>query len=155
LLLTRALASKLAAFLPTAADEIRACLDNADQVLREKIDLLHTQEHELEKTQQEIARTYKLYQDGQVDSSGFGRFYKRLEERRKQLEESLPKVQAEIDLCKVNNLSAEEVVSEVQDLYQHWPSWEPEAKRAIVETITERIDIAKDETSTALCYIPP
>ena len=89
-----------------------------------------------------------------MDSSGFGRFYKPLEERRKQLEESLPKIQAEIDLCKVNNLSAEQVASEVQDPYQHWPGLEPEAKRAIVEAITEKIVISKDEISITLCYLP-
>ncbi len=138
-----------------APDKVRAYLDKADKVMSEKVDLLQTQEHELEKTQQEIARTYKLYQEGQLDGSGFGRFYKPLEERRKQLEESLPKIQAEIALCKVNSLSTEEVVSAAQDLYQQWPTFEPEAKRAIVEAITERIDISKDEVVITLCYMPP
>jgi site-specific DNA recombinase len=135
-------------------DKIRAYLNKADKVMSEKANLLQAQEHELEKTQQEMARTYKLYQEGQLDTGGFGRFYKPLEERRKQLEDSLPKIQAEIDLCKVNNLSAEEVGSEIQNLYQHWPSYEPEAKRAIVEAITERIVISKEEVIITLCYIP-
>ena len=137
-----------------APDEIRAYLDNANQTLREKVDLLRTQEHELEKVTQEIARTYKLYQEGQLDSIGFGRFYKPLEERRKQLEASAPKIQAEIDVCKVDTLSVEEVVTAAQNLSQHWPSLDTETKRTIIEGITEKIVISKDDVIMTLCNMP-
>ena len=75
---------------------------------------------------------------------------KPLEERRKQLESDLPKIQAEIDLLKVNNLSTEEIASEIQNLYQNWPNLDPEAKRAVIESITEKIVISRDEISIVL-----
>ena len=57
-------------------DKIKAYLDRADQVLNEKLVLLQSQEHELGKIQQGIDRTYRLYQQGELDPSGFGRLYK-------------------------------------------------------------------------------
>ncbi len=66
---------------------------------------------------------------GQLDSAGFGKFYHLLEERSKQLEADIPRLEAEIDACRVNNLSAEEVVSEPQNLYRLWPQLEPDEKR--------------------------
>src|SRR5260370_29516140 len=60
--------------------------------------LLQHQQAELQKTRQEIERVYRLYQDGQLDSTGFGKFYKPLEERSKKLEADIPRLEAEIDL---------------------------------------------------------
>ena len=76
----------------------------------------------------EIDGVYRLYQDGQLDSAGFGRFFKPLEERTKQLKADLPRLQAEIDVCQVDAISAEEI-----------------EKRTIIEAITEKIVVGKDE----------
>ena len=110
---------------------------------------------ELETTKQEIARVYRPYQDGQLDSGGFGKFYQPLEERRKQLEANIPRVQAEIDLCGVSNLSAAEIASKAQNFDQMWPQLEPDEKRGLVEAMTEKIVVGKDQTNITLCYLPP
>jgi site-specific DNA recombinase len=135
--------------------EIAAYLEKADKTVLEKEQLLAVQQVELQKVQRATARAYQLYQDGQLDSVGFGKFYKPLEERAKQLGESIPRLQAEIDLCKVNNLSAEEVASEAANLHKTWPTLKPEEKRQIVETIVEKIIIGKGEITINLCYLPP
>ena len=129
-------------------------MQGTDKTIKEKEQLLKVQQSELQKNKQEIERVYRLYQEDQLDSSGFGRFYKPLEERSKQLEENIPQLQAEIDLSKVNNLSAQEIVSEATTLYQQWQKLESQAKREIVETITDRIMIGKDEITIDLYYLP-
>ena len=135
--------------------EIVTYLKKADESLREKEQLLEVQQAELQKVQRETTRVYQLYQEQQLDSAGFGKFYKPLEERQKQLEESIPKLQAEVDICKVNNLSAEEVASEARNLCEQWPKLEADEKRNIIEAITEKIVVGKDEISINLCYLPP
>jgi hypothetical protein len=55
----------------------------------------------------------------------------------------------------VNHLSADEVMNEARTLYAQWPNVETEAKRKIVESITEKITIGKDnEIEITLSYLP-
>src|SRR5262249_22080054 len=96
-------------------DRIAAYLQQANATLAEKGGLLDLQQTALQKVQEEIGRVYKLYQEGRVDSAAFGNFYKPLEERKKQIESDLPRLQAEIDVCKISTLSAQEVASEAQN----------------------------------------
>ena len=138
-----------------SADKIKAYLEKADDTLAEKGRLLEHQRSELQKARSEIDKVYRLYQDNQLDAAAFGKFYKPLEERTKQLEADLPRLQAEIDACQVDALSAEEIVTEAQNLHRVWPKMEPEEKRRIVEAITEKIVIGKDEIHLTLCYVPP
>jgi site-specific DNA recombinase len=138
-----------------SADKIKAYMEKADETLVEKQRLLELQRSQLQKTRAEIERVYKLYQDGQLDSAGFGKFYKPLEDRTKQLEADLPRLQAEIDVGRVETISAEEIVSEAQNLHRLWPKLEAEEKRRIVESITEKIVVGKDEIDITLCYLAP
>ena len=50
-------------------------------------------------------------------------------------------------MLKINGVSADEVLAEATDLYSRWPTFERELKRRVVESITEKIVIAKDEVS--------
>ena len=94
------------------------------------------QREELLRVQKERQRTYDLYQQEKLDADGFSRFCTPLEEHRKQLEASLPRLQAEVDMLKVNTLSAEEVASQASSLYDHWQTMPLEEKHQIVELIT-------------------
>jgi site-specific DNA recombinase len=138
-----------------STERIKAYLDQADGALIEKQRLLEHQKAEAQKARTEIDRVYRLYQEGQLDPTGFGKFYKPLEERRTQLEADIPRLEAEIDTGKVETLSAEEVALQAQQLHQLWPAMEPDEKRKIVETITERIVVGKDDINITLCYLPP
>ena len=92
--------------------------------------------------------------DGQISKDGFGREYKPLEERLQQLEDRIPEVQGELDFLKIQRLSSDEVLSEARDLYSRWPELEREEKRRIVEAITDRITIGRDEVHIDLAYLP-
>jgi len=136
-------------------EQIATYLKSADQSVAEKEQLLTVQKTELEKVRGEITRVYKLYQESQLDTEGFGKFYKPLDERQKQLETDIPRLEAKIDIAKVDNFSAEHVATEAQNLSSNWPKLEPDDKRAIVEAITERITIGKGEIAISLCCLPP
>ena len=137
-----------------SGDAIAAYLKQADEVQFEKEQLLKVQQAESAKLQKEITRVYQLYQAEQLDGESFGRFFKPLEERRKQLEVGIPRLEAEIDVCKVSNLSSKEVAFEAQNLAKLWPTFEPQDKRNVVEAILERITVGKGEIDITFSYLP-
>jgi site-specific DNA recombinase len=97
---------------------------------------------------------YKLYLDQTISSTGFGERYKPLEEQQKQLGDKIPELQAEIDYLKIQYLSSDQILQEARDLYTRWPQLTEEHKRSIVENITDRIIIGKEDISINLAYLP-
>jgi site-specific DNA recombinase len=134
--------------------EVSAHLERATATIADKERHLSAHQKGLGQVAEEIKRIYDLYVGKQLDAEGFGRFYKPLEQRRKQLEDEEPRLQAELDVLKVNHLSADEIVNEACDLYGRWPHLSFEEKRRIVESVTEKIVIGKDDVSISLCHLP-
>ena len=129
-------------------------LTTANQNLAVKAELLSAHEREIQKVRDEMTRTHRLYLDGSITSQGFGEFYKPAEERLNALTAELPKLQAQVDLLKVNTLSAEEVVSEAQTLYGGWPKLDNDNKRKIVESIVEKMVIGDGEIDITFSSLP-
>ena len=55
----------------------------------------------------------------------------------------LPRLQGEVDVMKVNQISTEDVLSESNTLYNRWPSMEIDDRRKIAETLCEKITIGE------------
>jgi site-specific DNA recombinase len=109
---------------------------------------------EEDKVAEEIKRIYRLYSEGGLTADGFGSFYRPLEKRQKQLEEEIPRLQADIDVLKINQVSSETIMAEAKDLYGRWPHLSREEKQRIIESITEKIVIGEGDVSISLCYLP-
>jgi hypothetical protein len=92
--------------------------------------------------------------DGQIPKEGFGKRIAPHEEQLTQIEEELPRAQAECDVLKINHLSKEHILSEAADLYKQWPLLSHEEKRSIVDAVCDRITIGKDEISIDLIFSP-
>lgn len=129
-------------------------LKEANQNLTEKATLLAAHERKIQKVREDMAHTHKLYLDSSITSQGFKEFYMPAEQQLNQLVAELPKLQAEVDLLKVNNLSTDEVLSEAQTLYSRWPELATEDKRKIAESIVEKIVIGEGEIDITLSYLP-
>ena len=134
--------------------EVAEHLRRGDEHLAEKSGLLAGLVRKREDLRDEIQRVYRLYVEGKLDGEGFGNFYKPLQERQRQLDDEIPRLEAEMDLLKINHLSAGHILTEANDLYGRWPSLSREEKQRIVESITERITIGKDEICITLCHLP-
>jgi site-specific DNA recombinase len=128
---------------------------NSPSLLIEKADLLRTLERDRQKAKAEMDQTYRLYIDGNLSSEGFGIRNGPLEARLKQLDDQIPKLNGEIDFLKIQYLSSGQIVSEAKDLYSRWPHLEPAEKRSLIEAITDKIVIGKDEVAIDLSYVPP
>ena len=135
-------------------EHIAGYLEGADRTIQEKQELIGALERERERLKGEMEKVMKLYLGDQISPEGFGKEYKPLEERLKQLEEQLPALQGEIDFLKIKLQSSDEILSEARDIYTRWPTLEPGEKRNIVETITQKVVISQDNVTIDLCYKP-
>ena len=137
-----------------SASEIAEHLKQADETIKSREEQLQAVEKERKKVQREMDKVYRAYVADEISVEGFGRTYRPLEDRQKQLEEQLPRLQGELDFLKIQYLSSDEILSEARDLYSRWPVFKAEEKRQIVENIVDRITVEKDEVAIDLCYLP-
>lgn len=139
----------------TNPEAIARHLVNAQTNLTEKEQLLQVQKGEIAKVREQMKQTHELYLARKISVDGFGDLYKPLEQRLSELQAELPRLEGEADSLKVNNLSADEVLSEANQLYARWPKLPVEAKRKIVEGILEKVVIGPgDAIELNLSYLP-
>lgn len=134
--------------------ELTGYLSEADNVLRQKEELLKTLEKEERKVKAQADQTYRLYLDGNISSEGFGKRNTPLEERLKEIGQQIAVLNGEIDFLRIQYLSSDQILTDARDLYSRWPQLNEPEKRALVEAITEKIVINKDEVEISLCYAP-
>lgn len=134
--------------------EITGYLDTADKTIKGKEELMRVLEEEQRKIKRDIDTLFELRFKGEIPTEGFGNKYRPLEERLKQLDDQIPTLQGEIDFLKIQCLSSDQILNEAKDLYTRWPELVQEEKRKIVENITEKIIIGKEDVTINLCYLP-
>lgn len=137
-----------------APERIAAQLSTARTKLGEKQQLLDHQLAEVKNVKAEMASTHRLYLDNKLPIEQFSEFFDPLKERLDQLKENLASLQGEVDGLRMNNLSAEQVVAEAEQLYSRWGELDREEKRRIVEAICQKIVIGKDEIDITFCASP-
>jgi site-specific DNA recombinase len=144
---------QLKSFFFSSAD-LTAYLQQADQTIKEKQELLETLETEAQKTKREMDKLYSLYQADEISREGFGARYHPLEERQKKIADQMPHLQGEVDFLKVQYLSSDEILTEARDIYSRWPDLEQVEKRNIIENILQKVVIGKEEVAISLAYLP-
>jgi site-specific DNA recombinase len=137
-----------------SSNEIADYLNQADRIIKEKEDLLRAVSEEKKKLESEMEKVYKAYVNDEITMQVFGQYHKPLEERGRQLENRMPDLQGEIDFLKIQYLSSDQVLSEARDLYSRWKDLSPEEKRKVVENITDKIMIGKEDVTINLAYLP-
>ncbi len=136
-------------------EEISAHLEQANETIQQKLELLSVLEKEARKLALESDKLYDLYQSNMIDKTGFGAKYKPLAERKEQLDNQIPEVQAQIDILRISHLSQEVALDEARSLHSRWLTLPKDEKRRIVETIVERIVVGDGEVDIVLYYAPP
>src|ERR1039458_5227319 len=97
--------------------QVAARLTDAKKNLEENEVALAALQRQIQKVREEMKQTHQLFLDGQITPQGFGEFYKPAEERLNQLLGGLPKLEADVNRLKVNQISVEEVVHEARTSY--------------------------------------
>lgn len=140
-------------FLLTESD-ISDYMKKTDTALKEKEELLAMTSKEVVRIQKEMDRLVKLRVNEELNRESFARQFKPLEDQLGELEHKLPELQAETDFLRIEHLSSDVVLGEAKTLYNQWLTLPFEEKRTIVETITEKIVIGKEDIHFSLSYFP-
>lgn len=135
-------------------EDLAAHLAQADEAIKEKEELVKAAEAELERIRTDDDRVYQLYTADRISADEFSRRHDPLEVRRLQLEAELPRLQADLDVIRIGITAGTAALSEASDLATHWDAFGPEEKRRLVETITDKIVIGKDEVIVNLLFLP-
>jgi site-specific DNA recombinase len=135
-------------------DEIDAHDAAAVEAMREKERLIASAEAELRRIETEDENLFQLYAARELTKEDFGRRHRPLSERRGQLEDELPRVQAELDILRISTFSRKEALGEARDLTARWADLPLQEKRQIVEAITDRIVIGKEDVEITLLHLP-
>ncbi len=145
--------NQLKSFLLTDSDA-QSFMDQSCVILNEKESLLVASRNKRDKTKKEMDDLVSMRLAGELSKEIFPVHYKPLEEQYMQLETQLPDLEAEIDFLKIQSLSSDTIIEEANDLYNGWKNLEFDAKRSVIETITEKITIGKQDITVALAYMP-
>ena len=126
----------------------------ANEEIGHKESLLKGSKDEYQKLKKRLEAQFELRTDGEISKEDFAAFYKPNEQRLRQLETSIPELEADIDFLKIQAASSSYIQSESKSLYENWQSLPFIEQRSIIETITERIEIQDDSISIRLSYQP-
>lgn len=135
-------------------ETLSAYVRNVDTTLAEKRQLADTIRQQLAQIEEESRHILKLYMAKQISADRFGELDGPNLERKKQLAEDLPKVEAQISLLEIDGLSQEHLAAEAANLYERWPKLSVSEKHDLVELITRSITVGKDEITIELIHFP-
>ena len=133
---------------PRVEGFVRQAAENASA----KTDLLATTGAEIAKVKEQMTKTHELYLAGAASVERFKELNAPLEERLHQLQSERTRLQAEIDVGRVDALTAQAVVEEALKLQDLWPTLDLERKRHIVQSIVESITVDVDAQRISIIF---
>jgi hypothetical protein len=77
-----------------------------------------------------------------------------LSDQRYQLDEELARIQAEIDVLKIDNISSERLVTKAMDLHSRWPEMSLEEKPREAELMVRSMVVGDGEIEFNLVHLP-
>jgi site-specific DNA recombinase len=138
----------------SAPERLASHLAEAQKTLFDRQNRITTHQGEIQRVREEMKRTHRLYLDGHIPLENFGSYHKPLEEQLRQLQDELPKLEAELTHLQIHELSADEVMREARELYQRWPTLPVPDKHKIIEAVAEGVTIGKDEITIHFSHLP-
>ena len=134
--------------------EIAAHEAAARQAMDERENLIASAQKEAAKIANDSDRLFELYADGALSKADFAHRFQPLSQRRIQLEEELPRIQAQLDVLRISLVTRIEALGEARALSEQWGDLPFQEKRQIIEAITDRIVVGKEDVEIMLLHIP-
>lgn len=129
-------------------------LQQSDATLAEKKALLDVTARRHAELSKQIPELLNMFMEGKLTKETFPPMINPVTEQVVQLEKQLLELEVEISSREIQLASSDMVLNEAKELYEKWHTMPFEEKRAIVETITDRIEIGKEDISITLSYLP-
>lgn len=135
-------------------EQVAVRLNDAKKNLLDTEQALAALQRQIQKVREDMKQTHQLFLDKHLTAQGFADLYNPAEQRLNQLLRELPKLEADVARMKIDQVSVEEVVFEAKHLYEQWPKLEAEKKRAIVESIFEKVEIGEGKINITYSGLP-
>lgn len=134
--------------------EMAEYFKRANESIRDREGMLKTLHDESGKIRREMDKLMRLYLADKISQDGFYNRNHPLEERFKELNAEIPKLQSEVDFMTIQGLSTEHLLTEAQTVYTRWPELPYSDRRVIVEQTVQRITVGNDDIRIDLAYLP-
>lgn len=129
-------------------------LSKAKKEISEKEKILEGFQKDKKRIQSDMDKKMELYMAGQIPKDRFGSYYTPLDLQLRQIENTIPQIEAEIDGLKIEELNGDAVKHEAKSMYERWNTLDKATKRGFVERNTSRVTIAGDEVAIRFRYHP-
>jgi len=129
-------------------------LSKAKKEISEKEKILEGFQKDKKRIQADMDKKMELYMAGQIPKDRFGSYYNPLDLQLRQIENTIPQMEAEIDGLRIEELNGDAVKHEAKSMYERWNTLDKATKRGFVERNTSRVTIAGDEVAIRFRYHP-
>lgn len=129
-------------------------LSKAKEEIEEKEQRLQALLKDKKNVRAEMDKKMELYMAGQIPKDRFSEYYNPLDEQLRQIESTIPKMESELDILKLEELNGDAVKQDAKSMYERWSSLDRMAKHSFVEQITNRVTITGDEIGISFRYHP-
>lgn len=118
---------------------------------RERLKSLRTT---LAGVERKIASVYELQSDQIITKDDFAERYKVLKVQKQQLQDEIPRLEAEISYMQVNEIAKKHLLDRATTLSALWDTLSSSAKDKIVKEVVSRIVVNKESINFELFYLP-
>jgi site-specific DNA recombinase len=125
--------------------DVTEYLKKTDDSIKEKERLLEVQRNERDGIRKKIDSLINMRINEEISRESFIQQHKPIEEQFTLIENELPMLEAEIDFLKIQYLSSDTAFRNAKELYNNWYVYEFERKRSVVESLTNKIQIGKED----------
>ena len=130
----------------SSEENIKQYLSLSGETVKDKETLLKSQTERKEKLEEKINALIQLHVDGQLPKERFSEYHVPVYSDLQMVKKELLTLESEIKVLSQQKESVVDVVKEATNLYNNWDDFDMDKKRRLVEMITERITIGKDDS---------
>lgn len=131
-------------------------LEQSDQqgTVEEREERLQLLRRELQSVERQIDNLIALVGERLLDKPTFSARFEPLRERKEQLAQEIPRLQAEIDYLKTTHLAKAYTLDQARTLTALWPSLTPEEQRTATKELVHSITAGKDTLTFTFYWLP-
>jgi site-specific DNA recombinase len=122
--------------------------------IEELSSLINAHHDTIRKVERDIDTLLDLYQRQAIDEAGFKGRYQVQGERKRELDDELPRLMARREAIRQSVWNSEEAFRETTDILTRWPELPKEDKRLIIEAVLVRVDIGAEDVEFTFLHEP-
>jgi len=136
----------------SSQENIEKYLSLSDATVEDKEILLKSNMDKKDTLKKKVDALIDLYTNGQLEQDDFKSYHDPIKHNLEIIEKEVANLQHELKNLSTHKNFATSLVNQATLLYDNWDSFDQSKKRQLVEMITERITIGKDDTISIKLY---